>query len=207
MHIDPKENTAATVKNDNGECEQDSARQQDGLLPKLLQKRIVMVTGEVNPELAERVMAQLLYLDAVSDEPIRCYISSPGGHVDSGYAIHDMMRYVAAPIYTIGAGWVASIAVPILFGGDRDKRFALPNTRFLLHQPSGGAGGQAADIRIEAQEIIKIRERINKLISEETGTPFERVARDSDRNYWLNAEEALKYGLIAKIITTSKDLD
>lgn len=206
MRVDPKEN-AVISRNNGDECDQDGAKQQDGLLPKLLQKRIVMVSGEVNPELAERIMGQLLYLDSVSDEPIRCYISSPGGHVDSGYAIHDMMRYVAAPVYTIGAGWVASIAVPILFGGDRDKRFALPNTRFLLHQPSGGAGGQAADIRIEAQEIIKIRERINKLISEETGTPLERVARDSDRNYWLNTEEALKYGLIAKIITSAKDLD
>jgi len=147
-----------------------------------------------------------MLLDTDSHDPIKVVISSPGGHVDSGYAIFDVMRFVESPVITIGAGWVASIAVPILFGGDKEKRFALPNTRFLLHQPSGGAGGQAADIRIEAQEILKIRERINRLISEETGQPLDKVTRDSDRNFWMSAEEALNYGLVRKIIRSAREI-
>ena len=188
------------------ECDKEKEKQPSGMMPKLLEKRIVLVTGEVDQELAEKTMAQLLYLDAESDKPITVIVSSPGGHVDSGYAIHDMMRYIASPVQTIGAGWVASIAVPILFGGDKGKRFSLPNTRYLLHQPSGGAGGQAADIRIEALQIIKIRERINELIAAETGQPLDKVAKDSDRNYWLTAEEALAYGLVQKIIQSAKDI-
>jgi ATP-dependent Clp protease protease subunit len=117
------------------------------------------------------------------------------------------MRFVKSPVIGIGVGWVASIAVPILLGAERDKRFALPNTRFLLHQPSGGAGGQAADIRIEAQEILKIRHRINQLIAEETGQPLEKVERDSDRNFWMTAEEALRYGLITRIISHVGELE
>lgn len=188
------------------ECDKEEKKQPSGMLPKLLEKRIVLVTGEVEQELAEKTIAQLLYLDAESNDPITVIISSPGGHVDSGYAIFDMMRYIASPVQTIGAGWVASIAVPILFGGDKGKRYSLPNTRYLLHQPSGGAGGQAADIRIEALQIIKIRERINHLIADETGQPLDKVAKDSDRNYWLTAEEALEYGLVQKIITSPKDI-
>jgi len=145
-------------------------------------------------------------LDSDSKEPIRVIITSPGGHVDSGMAIFDTMRFIDSPIVTIGAGWVASIAVPIFFGGDKGKRFSLPNTRYLIHQPSGGAGGQAADIRIEAQEILKIREKVNRLIAEETGQPIEKVTKDSDRNFWMSAEEALKYGMVNKVITTTKDI-
>ncbi len=172
----------------------------------MLQSRIVTVTGEVDQELAQEVMSKLLVLDAKSHDPIKVIITSPGGHVDSGYAIHDMMRFIASPVIAIGAGWVASIAVPILLGATRENRFSLPNTRFLLHQPSGGAGGQAADIRIEAQEILKIRQRINTLIAEETGQDESKVARDSDRNFWMNAREALEYGLITKIIANISDL-
>jgi len=172
----------------------------------LLQSRTVLVTGDVNQDLAEDVISRLLVLDTKSHDPIRVVITSPGGHVDSGYAIHDIMRFVASPVISIGAGWVASIAVPILLGADKDKRYALPNTRFLLHQPSGGAGGQAADIRIEAMEILKIRNRINALISRETGQPEDKVARDSDRNFWMTAEEALEYHLISKIITNIDDI-
>ncbi len=174
---------------------------QEGLMAKLVKSRIVMITGGIDQEVAEKAIAQLLILDSDNHNPIKVVVSSPGGHVDSGYAIHDIMRFIKSSVIGIGAGWVASIGVPILLGADRDKRYSLPNTRFLLHQPSGGAGGQAADIRIEAQEIIKIRTRINKLISEETGQPEEKVARDSDRNFWMNAEEAHEYGLVSKIIT------
>ena len=188
------------------QCGEEPAKESP-LTAMLLKSRVVMVSGEVNPELAEDVVSKLLVLDAQSHDPIKVVISSPGGHVDSGYAIHDMMRFVASPVVAIGVGWVASIAVPILLGAAKDKRFTLPNTRFLLHQPSGGAGGQAADIRIEAQEILKIRQRINELISSETGQPEEKVARDSDRNFWMNASEALEYGLIKKIVTNIEEIE
>lgn len=187
------------------EEEDDSKKKDDkageGVIQKMLKSRTILVTGTVDQELAEKVIGQLIILNSDSHEPIKVIITSPGGHVDSGYAIHDVMRCIESPVYTIGAGWVASIAVPILFGGDSGKRFSLPNTRYLLHQPSGGAGGQASDIRIEAQEILKIRTRINKLIAGETGQPVEKIAKDSDRNFWMDADEALEYGLVSKIIT------
>ncbi len=190
----------------NDSCGKNEDRPRDDVLAKLLMSRTVLVSGTVNQTLAEKVIGQLLVLDADSHDPVKVVITSPGGHVDAGFAIHDMMRFIHSPVVAIGAGWVASIAVPILLGGDKEKRFSLPNTRFLLHQPSGGAGGQAADIRIEAQEILKIRERINQLLSDETGQPIEKVAKDSDRNFWMNAEEALAYGLIKQIISHANDI-
>ncbi len=194
------------VTDDEKECDGAQESKNEGMLARLLKSRTVLINGTVDQELAERVIAQLLVLDAESNDPIKVIITSPGGHVDSGFAIHDMMKFIASPIITIGAGWVASIAVPILFGAPKEKRFSLPNTRFLIHQPSGGAGGQLADIRIEAQEILKIRGRINKMISGETGQPVDKVAKDSDRNFWMSAEEALEYRLISKIITNMKEI-
>lgn len=179
----------------------------EGMMHRMLKSRTVLVAGTVDQEMAEKVITQLFILNNDSHDPIKVVITSPGGHVDSGYAIHDVMRCIESPVITIGAGWVASIAVPILFGGDKGKRLSLPNTRYLLHQPSGGAGGQASDIRIEAQEILKIRERINKLIAGETGQPVDKIAKDSDRNFWMNAEEALAYGLVSKIITKLDEID
>lgn len=174
----------------------------EGMMGKILQARTILVNGQVDQELAEKVMSQLLILEAENNDPIKVIITSPGGHVDSGFAIYDTMRFIKSPVITIGAGWVASIAVPIFFGGTSGKRYSLPNTRFLLHQPSGGAGGQAADIRIEAQEILKIRTKINNMISQETGQQVDKVRQDSDRNFWMSAEEALDYGLANKIITS-----
>ena len=197
------------IRHDDDEDEKKSKDEKgggDGMMQKLLKSRTVLVSGTVDQELAEKVITQLFVLNADSHDPIRVVITSPGGHVDSGYAIHDVMRCIESPVITIGAGWVASIAVPILFGGDKGKRFSLPNTRYLLHQPSGGAGGQASDIRIEAQEILKIRGRINKLISDETGQPVEKIAKDSDRNFWMNAEEALEYGLVSKIVSQMNEI-
>lgn len=181
-------------------------KKDEGLMAKLLESRTVMVAGQVDDELAEKVITRLLILDAINHEPIKVYVSSPGGHVDSGYAIYDIMKFIQSPVITIGAGWVASIAVPIFFGGGPGKRFSLPNTRFLLHQPSGGAGGQASDIRIEAQEILKIRKRINAMIATETGQPVEKVAQDSDRNFWMSAEEALEYGIVNKIVAKMEEI-
>lgn len=187
-------------------CEKTEEPRVEGILLRLLKSRTVLIHGAVDQELAERAIAQFLVLDAESHDPIKVVITSPGGHVDSGFAIHDIMRFVSSPVITIGAGWVASIAVPILLGAPKEKRFCLPNTRFLLHQPSGGAGGQVADIRIEAQEILKIRERINELVSRETGQSVEKVAKDSDRNFWMSANEALKYGLVSKIIVNADEV-
>lgn len=186
---------------DDDEKKKDDKGTSEGMMNRMLKSRTVMVSGTVDQEMAEKVITQLFILNNDSHDPIKVVITSPGGHVDSGYAIHDVMQCIESPVITIGAGWVASIAVPILFGGDKGLRFSLPNTRYLLHQPSGGAGGQASDIRIEAQEILKIRARINKLIADETGQPVEKIAKDSDRNFWMNAEEALEYGLVSKIVT------
>ncbi len=173
----------------------------------MLKARTVVITGQIDQDVAAKAIAQLLALNAESNDPIRVIVSSPGGHVDSGYAIHDVMKFIESPVITIGAGWVASIAVPIFFGAPKEHRYSLPGTRYLIHQPSGGAGGQASDIRIEAQEILKIRKRINALISEETGQPEDKVAKDSERNFWMSAEEALDYGLVNKIIVNASEID
>lgn len=172
----------------------------------MLKTRTVLVSGQVDQELAHKVISQLLILDAESNDSIKVIITSPGGHIDSGYAIHDIMHYIESPIITIGAGWVASIGVPIFFGAPKGHRYSLPGTRYLIHQPSGGAGGQAADIRIEAIEIIKIRKRLNEMLADETGQDVEKIAKDSERNFWMNSEEALEYGIVDKIITSVKEI-
>jgi ATP-dependent Clp protease, protease subunit len=179
---------------------------QEDLRVRLLETRTLIINGEINQAAAEKAMTQLLILDGQSDKPIRIFVTSQGGHVDSGLAIHDLIRFVKSPVYAIGAGWVASIAVPILFGAKKENRFSLPHTRYLIHQPSGGAGGQAADIRIEAQEILKLRERLNQMIADETGQPVDRIKLDSDRNFWMNAEQAIDYGIISKIVRHAQDL-
>jgi ATP-dependent Clp protease protease subunit len=178
----------------------------EGLGLRMLKTRTVLVSGVVDDKLAEKTIAQLLILDAENHEPIRVMITSQGGHVDSGFAIHDMLRFIESPIITIGAGWVASIAVPILFGAPKERRYSLPNTRFLLHQPTGGAGGQASDIRIEAEEILKVREKLNGLIAAETGQDIERVSTDSDRNFWMDAEQAKEYGLVGQVVTSVTEI-
>ena len=179
---------------------------EEGLVARMLETRTVLVSGQVDEKLAERTISQLLILNSVNHERIRMVITSQGGHVDSGFAIHDMMKFIESPVTTLGAGWVASIGVPILLGAEKDSRYSLPNTRFLLHQPSGGAGGQASDIRIAAEEILKLRERINRLIAGETGKSVEQVENDSDRNFWMNSEEALEYGLITKIVSSTNEI-
>lgn len=185
---------------------EDKAPKDEGLGLRMLKTRTVLVTGAVDDKLAERTIEKLLILEADNHEPIRVVITSQGGHVDSGMAIHDVLRFIESPVVTIGAGWVASIAVPILFGAPRERRYSLPHTRFLLHQPSGGAGGQATDIRIEAEEILKVRERLNALIAAETGQPVERIAKDSDRNFWMDARQALDYGLVSRVIERAGEI-
>ena len=171
---------------------------------RLLRERIVFLGTEVSDQSANLIVAQLLFLEAEDpDTDIRLYVNSPGGHVESGDTIHDMIRFVdgVAPVRIIGTGWVASAGALIFLAGKRDRRFCLPNTRFLLHQPMGGVSGPASDIEIEAREIIKMRERINRVIARETGQPYERVERDTDRNYWMSAEEAVAYGMVGRVLT------
>lgn len=190
----------------NEEKKDDDDKKDDGLGNLILKARTVLVNGQVDQDLAQKVISQLIALDADNHDPIKVIITSPGGHVDSGYAILDVMKFIESPVITIGAGWVASIAVPIFFGAPKESRYSLPGTRYLIHQPSGGAGGQASDIRIEAQEILKIRKRINELISRETGQTEEKVAKDSERNFWMSAEEALEYGLVTKIVSSASEI-
>ncbi len=178
----------------------------DALLAKFLKTRQILLTGEVNKALAEKIIRQLLILEADSSEPIRVFIDSPGGDVDAGYAIFDMIRFIDAPVYTIGMGLVASAGALILLASPKERRIALPNSHYLIHQPLSGIKGVATDIEIHAAEIEKVRVKINTLISHETGVDLEQVQKDTDRDYWMNAEEAQKYGLIGKIAGSRKDL-
>jgi ATP-dependent Clp protease protease subunit len=176
---------------------------------RLFDQRKVLIFGAINDKIARDVTGRLLALAGASDKPIDVYVNSPGGHVESGDTIHDMIRFVdsVAPIRMIGTGWVASAGALIYVAGRKDRRFCLPKTRFLLHQPMGGVRGPAVDIDIEAREIIKMRERLNRLFALETGQTYEKVAKDTDRNYWMGAEEAIEYGMVTRVIETMKDLE
>jgi ATP-dependent Clp protease protease subunit len=171
----------------------------------LFKSRTVLIFGEVDMKMAERVTAQLLAY-AESDGDIRVIVNSPGGHVESGDTIHDMIRFVGPRVKMIGTGWVASAGAHIFLGAKRENRFCLPFTRFLLHQPLGGVRGQASDITIEAEEIIKMRARLIREISVETGQPYEKVVADTERNFWMGAEDAVKYGLAAKVISSASEV-
>ena len=173
---------------------------------KLLKSRTILINGPIEEDLGERVITQALVLDSDSHDPIRAVVTTPGGMVDVGFAIYDILRYVESKVICIGAGFVASMGVPIMLAAGREDRYALPNTRFMMHQPSTGAAGVASDIRITAQEILKIRERLNKLISDETGQAIEKVAVDSDRDFWMSAEEAVEYGLVSKIVKNAREI-
>ncbi len=175
---------------------------------RLLRDRKVMVFGQITDKLAKDVVSRLLTLAEESDKPIDVYVNSPGGHVESGDSIHDTIKFLSGdvPIRMIGTGWVASAGALIFLGAKKDQRVCLPQTRFLLHQPMGGIQGKAVDIDIEAREIIKMRDRLNKIIAEETGQSLERVSRDTERNYWMSAQEAIDYGLCSRVIAKRSDL-
>ncbi len=174
---------------------------------KAFKSRTVLVFGTINDKLAAEVSKRLIALSAESKEPITLLVSSPGGHVESGDVIHDMIRFIDAPVRVVGTGWVGSAAVNVFLAVANEHRVCLPNTRFLIHQPSGGAGGQASDIAIQAREIVKIRERIAALIAKETGQTLERVTQDIERDYWMSATEAQAYGLVSRVIVQQKELD
>ena len=172
----------------------------------LFKSRTVLIFGDIDMKMAERVSAQLLALASEGDGDIRVLINSPGGHVESGDTIHDMIRFVGPRVKMIGTGWVASAGAHIYLGAVKENRLCMPNTRFLLHQPLGGVRGQASDISIEAEEIIKMRERLNRIIARETGQTFEKVVADTERNFWMGAEEAKAYGLVSRIVASASEV-
>ena len=172
----------------------------------LLEHRTLTIFGEIDKDCAQRSTERLLAMAFKSDDPITLFIGSPGGHVESGDTIFDMIRYIKPVVRTVGTGWVGSIATHIYLAAEKKHRYALPNTRFLIHQPAGGFGGDASDIEIHARELVKTRERINRIIAEQTGQAIDRVEKDTDRDYWMSAEESLEYGLVGSIIESAGDL-
>ena len=173
---------------------------------RLFKNRTLIISGAINQQLVYNVMGQLLAMASDSDEPINIFINSQGGHVESGDTIHDVIRFIKPRVRMIGTGWVASAGALIFVAVPLEDRFALPNTRFLLHQPAGGAGGTAADIAIEAQEIVRMRERINRIFSEQTGQSIERIENDTRRNFWLNVDAAREYGLVKHIVRSMDEV-
>ena len=195
--------------NDNEEEAKKKLQEQmpDPLTEKFLKTRQILLSGEINKDLAEKIVRQLLVLESDNDKPISIFIDSPGGDVDAGFAIFDMIRFIKAPVTLIGMGLIASAAALVLLAVSKDHRVGLPNSHYLIHQPMSGMKGVATDIEIHAQEMAKTRIKLNKLIAEETGKTIEQVTKDTDRDYWLSADEAREYGLISRIISSRKELD
>jgi ATP-dependent Clp protease, protease subunit len=173
---------------------------------KLMKNRMIMIYGEINQKLAKEVTEQLLVMSSESDDDIHIFINSQGGHVESGDTIFDMIRYIKPKVKIVGTGWVASAGALIFSALPLDQRYALPNTRFMLHQPSGGVDGQASDISIEAQEILKMRDRLNRIFMQQTGQELNRIETDTERNFWMSAQEAEGYGLVGHIISSASEL-
>jgi len=174
---------------------------------KTFESRTVMIFGQITDSLARDVTQQLLALDAESSKPITIMVSSPGGHVESGDSIHDVVRYITSDVRMIGTGWVGSAAAHLFLSADTENRVCLPNTRFLIHQPSGGIGGKQTDIAIQAKEILLVRERIAKTIAAATGKSLDKVMMDIERDYWLCALEAVEYGLVSRIIEHRSEIE
>jgi ATP-dependent Clp protease, protease subunit len=168
--------------------------------------RSVIITGEINDKVAARAVTHLLALAEESDDPINLYISSPGGHVESGDMVHDIIQFIRPKVRTIGSGWVSSAGALIFVGAERENRYCLPNTRFLLHQASGGIGGSASDMAIQARQIEIMQDRFHKLFAKATGQTPERIAEDTKRDFWLTTAEALDYGLVGQVISSISSL-
>ena len=204
-------NASAIYNDDNDEDDEKEDKEEKGgqidpLAQKFLKTRQILLSGEINKALAEKIIRQLLILEADSDEPIKIFIDSPGGDADAGYAIFDMIRFINAPVYTIGMGLVASAGSIILLAAPKDRRFGLPNSHYLIHQPLSGIKGVATEIEIHALELEKMRVRINEMIAKETGLSIDKVSKDTDRDFWMSATEAKTYNLVAKVISTRKEL-
>jgi len=172
----------------------------------LFKSRMVLITGEINDRVARSTTERLLAMAGESDDPIMVMISSPGGHVESGDMIHDMIKYVKPMVRVLGTGWVASAGALIFVAAEKENRFCLPNTRFLLHEPRGGVGGSATEIEIQAREVLRMRERLNKIFAEATGQSLKKIEADTHRDFWMSAEEAVDYGVVGKIITSADEI-
>ncbi|MCL2008200.1 MAG: ATP-dependent Clp protease proteolytic subunit [Treponema sp.] len=203
MHLDDDDDY---IEEDGEETKEASSAPVDPLVSKMLKTRTILLSGQINKELAEKTIRQLILLESMGDDPIKIFIDSPGGDADAGYAIFDMIRFIKPDVWTIGMGLVASAAAIIQLASPKDKRIGLPNSHYLIHQPLSGIRGVATDIEIHAKELDKLREKINKLISDETGNSIEQVEKDTDRDYWMSAEEAVKYGLISRVVTSRAEL-
>lgn len=177
---------------------------------KLLERRQIFISEAITAKSAKKFISDLLALEADKPgTPITLFLNSPGGEVNSGFAIYDTIRFISSPVTIINTGLCASIATVINVAAKKNRRFSMPNAKFLIHQPliPGQVYGQASDLEITAREILKTREKINKLLSSETGTPLEKVEKDTVRDYWMNAQEAVEYGLVSRIVETTKDLE
>jgi ATP-dependent Clp protease protease subunit len=186
--------------------EEKNEKESQVVLDLLRKERSIIISEVVTPKLTQRLISQLLWLDSQGEDPIKLYINTPGGSADDGFALFDMIRFVRAPVYTVCVGINASAGTLILLGAPRERRLALPNARLMIHQPSGGGRGRASDIEITANEILKLRRRANEIMAAETGKSVEQVEKDTDRDYWLSAEEAKQYGLISRIITKLREV-
>ena len=174
---------------------------------KLFKSRSISIFGQINERVARTVTEKLLALSAESDDPITLYISSPGGHVESGDVVYDMIKFIKPEVRVVGTGWVASAATNIYLAAKPSNRYSLPNTRYLVHQPSGGSQGDATDIKIQADQLLKTKARINKIISEETGRSLEQVEQDTDRDYWMSVDEAIEYGIVSKVVKSVSEIE
>jgi ATP-dependent Clp protease protease subunit len=186
--------------------EKHEERTPDFLFQRALKTRTIMLSGEINKPLAERVVRQLILLEDAGGDPIKIFVDSPGGDADAGFAIFDMVRFVKPKVIVIGMGLVASAAAIVLLAAPREDRVGLPNSHYLIHQPLSGMRGVATDIEIHARELEKLRDKINRLIADQTGQKLDKVAKDTDRDYWMNAEEATQYGLLSRVIKQGAEL-
>jgi ATP-dependent Clp protease protease subunit len=191
---------------DEEEDKEVALRESQVMLDILRKQRTVVISEPITPKLTRRILSQLLWLEAEGNAPIRLFINTPGGSADDGFALYDMVRFIQSPVYTICVGLNASAGTIVLLGAPKERRLALPNARIMIHQPSGGARGRATDVEVSAEEILKLRQRANEIIAAETGRTVEQVAKDTDKDYWLTAEEAKTYGLVSRVVSSVRDL-
>ncbi|MFG1495835.1 ATP-dependent Clp protease proteolytic subunit [Saccharospirillum sp. HFRX-1] len=184
----------------------DSKEILDPVGDRLIKARKVLICEEINQSMAKKVIGQLLTLAEESDDDIQLFINSQGGHVEAGDSIHDIIQFIAPRVKVIGTGWVASAGTHIFLAADKEDRYCLPNTRFLIHQPTGGVGGQASDIAIQAEQILRMRERLARIISEATGQSIEQVRKDIERDRWMTTDEAIEYGIVSKVVRSSTEM-
>jgi len=196
-----------TNHDDDDKKEKEAGNASQLMQQKLLDARSIIISGEINQALTEKVVTQLLLLQGISDAPIKIYLNSQGGHVEAADTIHDMIKFITPEVHIIGTGWVASAGITIFLAAKKEHRYSLPKTRFMSHQPRGGVRGQASEIEIEAKEIIRTLERVNRMIADATGQPVEKVKQDTDRNFWMNTKEAMDYGIVSRVVNSYADLN